>query len=304
LYGYDPTQDSEIQETFNTLVAAGINFIDSADSYGTGKFAGRAEKLVGKFLQECPSEQNRQGFKVFTKFAPYPWRMGKGSITKACDEALERVGRPALDVAQLHWRPPLGWQEQEYFMALSELVETGRAKTVGLSNYGTKQLGIAHGELGARGVPLVSNQVQFSLLSRIPQQSGLLDLCSDLSVTPIAYSPLGLGLLTGKYTLSSIGRLPPGPRGSLFRQILPTMGPLLGTLADIQRTRGKTCSQVAINWTIAKGSLPLVGVRTPQQAQENLGALGWLLSSAEVDELDRAAAKCKVQLPQNIFQTK
>lgn len=143
-------------------------------------------------------------------------------------------------------------------------------------------------------------QVQFSLISRFPLDNGLLETANSLGVTSIAYSPLGLGLLTGKYNM---GNIPSGPRGIVFRRVLPTAGPLLGTLREIGNARGKTMSQVALNWCICKGTVPIVGVKTLAQARENLGALGWRLSDGELEELDVAAAKIKNQAVQNIFQS-
>jgi pyridoxine 4-dehydrogenase len=107
-------------------------------------------------------------------------------------------------------------------------------------------------------------------------------------------------LLTDKYT---VDKLPAGPRGLLFRETLPKIAPLLSELRDVARQRGKTVPQVALNWNLQKGFLLLVGVRSVEQAKENLGALGWRLSPAEETALDVAASKCKVQLVQNSFQT-
>lgn len=143
-------------------------------------------------------------------------------------------------------------------------------------------------------------QVQFSLISRYPLDNGLLETANALGVTSIAYSPLGLGLLTGKYNMSNI---PSGPRGIIFRRVLPTAGPLLATLREIGAAREKTMSQVALNWCICKGTVPIVGVKNLAQARENLGALGWRLFEEEIIALDVAAAKIKNQSVQNIFQS-
>lgn len=137
-------------------------------------------------------------------------------------------------------------------------------------------------------------------MSRYPLANGLLERANALGVTTIAYSPLGLGLLTGKY---NEGNIPSGPRGIIFRRVLPTMGPLLAVLREISDARGKTVSQVSLNWCICKGTVPVVGVKDLAQARENLGALGWRLSSDEVEAMDRAAAKVKKQSVQNIFQS-
>jgi pyridoxine 4-dehydrogenase len=106
--------------------------------------------------------------RIATKLAPYPWRIGKGSYLSAAQESLRRLGRDTIDVAQLHWAPPLGWQETAYWEALAELYTTKRARAVGLSNYGPKQLAKAHAGLKKFGAPLASNQAStcFSCPSR------------------------------------------------------------------------------------------------------------------------------------------
>lgn len=170
-----------------------------------------------------------------------------------------------------------------------------------MSNYGPKQLLKIYDYLKARGVPLVSAQVQFSLLSMGEDQMEIKNICDSLGIRVIAYSPLGLGMLTGKYNPSN---LPSGPRGFIFRQILPGLEPLLDSLKEIAQRRRKTISQVAINWCISKGTIPIPGVKSIKQAEENLGALGWQLSSDEVLQLESAALQSPTKMVQNIFQTR
>ncbi|MED6126580.1 Pyridoxine 4-dehydrogenase [Stylosanthes scabra] len=126
-------------------------------------------------------------------------------------------------------------------------------------------------------------------------------ICDSLGIQLIAYSPLGLGMLTGKYSPST---LPTGPRGLLFKQILPGLDPLLSSLRDIANIRRKTMSQVAINWCTCKGTVPIPGVKTIKQVKENLGALDWSLSSDELLQLEYAAQESPRKMIQNIFQTR
>ena len=144
-------------------------------------------------------------------------------------------------------------------------------------------------------------QVQLSLLSTLPLDSGLLEECAELGITPIGYSPLALGVLSGKYG-GDDGVLPRGPRGLLFKQLLPSLRPLLGTLREVADARGVSMSAVAIAWAMSKGALVIVGMKTPEQVADNLAALTFELSGAEVDELERAARSGR-QATQNIFQT-
>lgn len=295
--------DPEIQEVFNLVVSKGINLFDTADSYGTGKLNGKSELLLGKFIQDYPgSPRFRDNIHIATKFAAYPWRILPANMVAACKGSLQRLGLEQISLGQLHWSAskyaPL--QELALWNGLADCYQMGLVKAVGVSNYGAKQLRRVHKDFAKREVPLSSAQVQFSLLSCGTAQMDVKSMCDDLGITLIAYSPLALGLLTGKY---SKGNLPQGPRGGLFRDILPGIEPLLSTLEAVAKGRRKTVAQVAINWCICQGTVPIPGAKDLTQAKENLGALGWRLSPAEVEELTRAANACNKKMIQNIFQT-
>src|SRR5262249_43902708 len=163
-------------------------------------------------------------------------------------------------------------------------------KTVGVSNYNVDQTRRAHAALAKRGVALASNQVEYSLLERSPERTGLLKLCNELGVTLIAYSPLAMGMLSGKYTPDNP---PKGTRGRQYNpQHLARIQPVISLLREIgQAHGGKTTSQVSLNWLICKGTLPIPGVRNIRQLQDNVGALGWRLTSDEVTALDAAEDK-------------
>ena len=306
LWGYDESQDAELQAVFDLAVSSGINLFDTADSYGTGKLNGRSELLLGQFLAEYPgSSKVQNNVKIATKLAAYPWRLAPSQWVGACKQSLKRVGVDKIAVAQLPWSTanyaPL--QERLMWDGLIAIYEAGLVDAIGLSNYGPKQLQRIHAYLSARGVPLASVQVQYSLLSRGTQQEDVKRACDDLGLALIAYSPLALGLLTGKYSLDDPQSLPSGPRGFLFKQILPGLDPLLTTLDEVAMTRKKSASQVAINWAMCKGAIPIPGAKNLKQAKENLGALGWRLSAGEVAALEEAAEKVPRQMQQNIFQT-
>ena len=137
---------------------------------------------------------------------------------------------------------------------------------------------------------MVTNQVQASLLAQNMLNMGILETCAELEITPMSYSPLALGLLADKY---SEDRLPTGVRGILFREYLPSLRPLLGTMRQIAKDRKKTVAQVALNWNLCKGFLVLVGTRTVEQAKDSIGAASFRLSDAEIEEMNRAAKNAK-----------
>eukprot|EP00271_Cylindrocystis_brebissonii_P006973 TRINITY_DN1999_c0_g1_i1.p1 TRINITY_DN1999_c0_g1~~TRINITY_DN1999_c0_g1_i1.p1 ORF type:complete len:400 (-),score=60.30 TRINITY_DN1999_c0_g1_i1:510-1709(-) len=303
LWGYQEEMDAELQEIFNLVVSQGINLFDTADSYGTGRLNGRSELLLGKFIREYPgSERVKKNVRVATKLASYPWRLTKGQMVNALRGSLARLGQDKVALGQLHWSAAkyAPFQERALWDGLVAMADAGLVDCVGVSNYGPRQLEKIHTYLAQRGVSLASAQVQFSLLSTGPEQAELKSLCDSLNIRMIAYSPLGLGMLTGKYSPTA---LPSGPRGLLFKQILPGMTPLLTAMQRISVKRKKTMSQVAINWCICKGTVPIPGAKDIAQAKENLGALGWRLSGAEVAELDEMASQVPRPMIQNVFQT-
>jgi pyridoxine 4-dehydrogenase len=287
LWGYDESMDSQLQEIFTLCVNEGVTLFDTGDSYGTGKLNGQSET-----------------FCIATKLAAYPWRLTRNSMISACQASANRLRRP-VDLVQLHWSTAnyAPWQEGRLLDGLGDLVEKGLVKGVGLSNFGPQRLEYAHKKFSSRGISLTSLQVQYSLLSTYPvTELGLKEVCDGLGIQLIAYSPLALGLLTGKY--ENTQNLPKGLRGWLFRQLIPAIRPLLDTMTAVARSREKTLSQVALNWCMAKGSLPIPGAKTVSQARENMGALGWRLDAGEVAELDRSSARLEKKMVQNIFQSR
>ncbi|BAT53983.1 Aldo/keto reductase [Nostoc sp. NIES-3756] len=303
LWGYNESMDGQLQAVFNLCVNNGVTLFDTGDSYGTGRLNGRSESLLGQFSREYQGI-NQENICIATKLAAYPWRWTRQSMINACKSSAGRLGRN-VDLVQMHWSTAnyAPWQEEGLLDGLADLYEQGLVKGVGLSNYGTKRLQRVHQKFAERGVPIKTLQVQYSLLSTYPvTELGLKDVCDQLGIKLIAYSPLALGILTGKY--SEKGPFPRGVRGLLFRQLLPGVRSLLQCLRDVAASRNKTMSQVALNWCIAKGTIPIPGAKSIQQAQENIGALGWELDFGEVAELDKAAASSDKKMVQNIFQTK
>lgn len=270
----------EIQAAFDASLAAGITFFDTAEVYGQGK----SERFLGQFI-------NGNGDRpvIATKFMPLPWRMGRGQLLDALRKSLERLGLSQVDLYQIHW--PFPPRPVEFWAgALADAVAAGLTRAVGVSNYSADQMRRAHEVLAQRGVPLASNQVEYSLLHRAPERNGLVDACRELGVTLIAYSPLRKGLLTGKYTPA---HPPPGFRSRIARgEQLAEIQPLIALLRAIGAAHGgKTSGQVALNWTICKGAIPIPGAKNARQAQDNAGALGWRLTGDEVAALDAASAR-------------
>jgi len=266
--------DEDCRAAFDVSLEAGVRFVDTAEVYGSG----RSERMLGQFIQETD-----QPVLVATKFFPFPWRWTRKSLIQALKRSLERIGVETVDLYQIHQPlPPISietWME-----AMAEAVEEGLTRTVGVSNYNQTQMLQAYSTLSRKNIPLAANQVTYSLLNRNIEYDGLLARCKELGVRVIAYSPIEKGLLTGKYSTENP---PPGVRGRRYGDLLPKIGPLLKLMTEIgQEHGGKSKTQVALNWCICKGTLPIPGAKNADQAEENAGALGWKLTEEEVESLN------------------
>jgi len=270
------------------------------------------------FAGKPSANNNYRPQQVATKLAPYPWRVTPGNIVRSAEGSLRRLEQPKLSIAQLHWSTAnyQPFQEQALREGICDVYDKGLCDAVGVSNYGPKQLFSVAEKFRERGVPLAIAQVQYSLMtynanggsisSSRKEMAGkdMNEACDEVDCRLISYSPLCLGLLTGKYTLKETNRLPKSPaRQQLFRELLPGAQILLDTLEVIGQEYEKTPSQVAINWCMCKGTVPIPGGRTLAQARENLGATGWSLRPDAVLELETAASKVTKPMIQNSFQT-
>jgi aryl-alcohol dehydrogenase-like predicted oxidoreductase len=271
--------EADVRGAFQAAIAQGIRFVDTAEVYGSG----RSERILGELVRE-----SKQPIAVATKYFPWPWRLTSVSFLTALKGSLNRLGLNAVDLYQVHRPTPL--MRPEYMMdAMFACIRSGMCRNVGVSNFDEGDMLRAHSALAKHGMALASNQVHFSLLHRQAERSGLLARCQELGVRLIAYSPLEMGLLTGKY---GPGKSPPGNRALRYAGIVGRIGPLLNAISDIgQEHGGKTNAQVALNWLIVKGALPIPGAKTAAQAQENAGALGWRLTQDQVAKLDRASER-------------
>lgn len=266
---------ADLRSVFETALASAIRMFDTAEVYGQGQ----SEQILGSFLKST-----QEPVFISTKFMPFPWRLSRSSLRKALSASLRRLGLPAVDLYQIHMPlPPVNietWME-----AMADVYQAGMISGVGVSNYDGDQMQRAYDHLRRDGIRLASNQVEYSLLKRKVEKDGLLQRCNELGIRLIAYSPLSQGVLTGKYTSE---KPPQGVRAGQFsRKYLDKIQPLLKVMTRIGSDHaGKLPAQIAINWAICKGTLPIPGAKTIRQAEQNCAAAGWRLSEAEVMELD------------------
>ncbi|MEO8603857.1 MAG: aldo/keto reductase, partial [bacterium] len=279
--GYDRSYSFDtIRAAFQRSVDAGVTLLDTAEMYGKGE----SERIIGRLLDEDPARRAR--VVVATKFMPFPWRIPFArQLADAVRASLERLRMPFVHLYQVHG--PISLRSaSSTAAALAAPVRDGLIKAVGVSNYSAAEVRALHAALAKHGVALATNQVEFSLLRAMPERGGLLAACRELGVTVLAYSPLAMGRLTGKYDAANP---PPGKR-NFSAYPMAELEPLVAALRQLgERLDGKTPAQVALNWIMRKGVVPIPGAKNAAQAEQNAGALGWQLTPDDVAALDRLA---------------
>ena len=246
-------------ETYRCVAAAGPALIDTAEVYGS-------ERAIGM----CHREASEHAL-LASKFAPFPFRASPRSLIGALDRTLSRLGVETIDLYFLHFALPL--VDLEVFAdGLAEAVQSGKARSVGVSNLGAEKMRRMADLLDQSGIPLAANEVRYSLTARKPETNGVLEACRELDVALVAYMPLSSGSL-------SAGKQP------------REQTELRGLLSDIANARKASISQVSLNWLLCRDTriIPIPGATQPKHAADNLKALEWRLSDDELDALERAS---------------
>ncbi|MGF1492810.1 MAG: aldo/keto reductase [Microcoleaceae cyanobacterium] len=270
--------ETDVEQAFDTAMEAGVNFFDTAEVYGQGV----SEKLLGRFIQK-----SNQPAIVATKYGPLPWRIWGSAVKEAVADSLKRLQLSQVTLYQVHW-PLSFFMSQETLMdALADEVQQGRIRAIGVSNYSADEMRQAHEILARRDIPLATNQVRYSLVSRKVESQGILSAARELGITILAYSPLAQGLLTGKYTKANS---PTGARQfdpKFTQQGLEKIEPVLSVMRQIGEKYNRTLPQVALNWLNAQDSMiAIAGAKTAKQIQDNVGALGWQMTPEEWEQLE------------------
>ncbi len=273
----------EEKRALELSIAAGVNLFDTAAMYSNGA----AELRLGELARG-------KDVLIATKF-PGGFSMKEEDLPKQLEASLKRLGRASIELYQHHF-PMRNISIPKLMEQLANVVEAGKVKAVGVSNYSAEQMREAHAALAKRGIPLASNQVEYSLLNRAPEVNGVLNACRELGVTLIAQTPLAGGKLTGKYSAQN------RPSG-FFRRILPQynrkaleeMQPVIQLLREIGERYSKTPSQVALRWLIENPFvLPIPGAKNGKQAVDNAQALTFSLTADEVETLSQATMRWRV----------
>ena len=285
---WDPISAEETNGIVQAALDGGINWFDTAELYGLGRSErglARALKLAGKSDEEVI---------VATKWNPFG-RTAR-SITRTIAERQACLNGYTIDLHQIH-NPWSFASRRSEMNAMADLVAAGEIRSIGISNYNSRQMRQAHEVLLTRGLRLTSNQVKYSLLDRSIESNGVLDTAVELGVTIIAYSRLEMGLLTGKFHKNpELLDSRPFLRRSQLRRRIESSRELVYALEGIAQTHGVTTSQVALNWLInfhGDRVVVIPGASKVRHAQQNVGAMTFTLSDAELAQIDKLSERYK-----------
>lgn len=288
--------------SFNILDAAldaGINFIDTADVYSRwveGNQGGESETILGKWLKL----KTRREIIVATKVRGRMWHGPNGEglsrvhIMQAVEDSLRRLQTDYIDLYQTHW-PDEDTPLDETLAALDALVQSGKVRYIGASNYPawllTKALWISDVQRLARYDCL---QPHYSLFNRAEFERELQAVCRDQQLGVIPYSPLAAGFLTGKYTRESQTVDSTRSGGGLVQRLTsdPRAYDVLDIARDIAAAHRVPVAHVALAWLLANPAVtsPIIGARTVAQLEEVTGAVDLTLSAADINRLNEATA--------------
>jgi aryl-alcohol dehydrogenase-like predicted oxidoreductase len=276
--------DETVLQVVQSSLDAGVNFFDSAEVYRYGK----SERLLGACIK-----QDSRPMVIATKFAPTPTRLSprlsRRHFMDALDGSLSRLGVQTIDLYYIHW--PFFLLSIERLMdMMAQAVEAGKVRAVGVSNFNAKQMRRAAAHLARYNIPLAANEVHYSLLNRQPEVNGVLDACQELDVALVAYRPLERGQLR----LDSMSGTSVGS-SALTSGKLKQQSDLQETLYAVAHKRGKSASQVALNWLLRRDKhvIPIPGTTNAHHALENIGTLTWELDDEDFAALDRASSPQK-----------
>jgi aryl-alcohol dehydrogenase-like predicted oxidoreductase len=268
---------------------AGINFFDTANVYGQGA----AESAWGEILSGYPRDSYVLATKVFFPMSEADRGLSAEQIHKQIDASLTRLQTDHVDLYQCH-RFDTDTPVEETMDALSEVVRAGKARYIGFSEWTPEQIEAGLSVPGA--VKFVSSQPQYSMLWRVPEAE-VFPLCEHNQISQVCWSPLGEGVLTGKYRP---GEEPPQGSRAASPEMSTFVGRFLddGTLEAVQRLApiaeglGLTMAQLAIAWVLRQQVVAsaIVGASRPEQVHENAAASGVTLEADTLEAVDEALA--------------
>jgi aryl-alcohol dehydrogenase-like predicted oxidoreductase len=285
---WDPISSEETNGIVQAALDGGINWFDTAELYGFGC----SERAITRALRLAGI--NDDEVIIATKWNPMA-RTAR-SITNTIENRQECLEGYTIDLYQIH--APMSFSSRQSEMnAMADLVESRKIRSIGVSNFNARQMRQAHEALQTRGLKLASNQVRYSLLARSIESNGILDTAKELGITIIAYSPLHMGLLTGKFHKNpDLLNTRPFLRRQQLRGKIESSRKLINALDAIARDHGVTISQVALNWLInfhGETVVVIPGASKVRHAEQNVGAMSFALSKEELSRIDDLSKQFK-----------
>ena len=284
-YGWGTQDDKDSIDTIRKAVDVGINWIDTAPIYGLG----HSEEIVGQAIKGI-----RDKVVVSTKCG-FCWDdnkriyncLKKQSIRREVEDSLRRLDIEVIDLYQIH-KPLPDEDIEEAWMELNRFVEEGIVRCVGVSSFNLQQL-----KRVQQIHPVSFIQNVYSIIQNETEEEGILDYCADNNIGVVCYSPMGSGLLTGKFTKEKVAALPPDDwrlKDAYFFQEpdLSANLELVEMLRPIAERNNKTLAQLAIAWVIRKPEVTsaIVGARKPHQIEQTAPGGDWMLSEQDKADLD------------------
>jgi aryl-alcohol dehydrogenase-like predicted oxidoreductase len=278
------------QEEKNAIIKAaldgGINWFDTAEMYGNGI----SEQSLATGLQAAGKSDKE--IVIATKW--FPIFRTAGNIPHTIKNRLHFLNPYSISNYMVH--KPYGFSSPEAEMnAMADLVEAGKIRSVGVSNFNPTRMRRAQAALAKRGLPLAVNQMHYSLLQREIETNGVLETARELGVTITAYTPIERGLLSGKYHKDPalLDRMSGWRKVSLRRNLERTR-PLINAMEEMAARYEVTIAQVALNWVINFNGeivVTIPGATRVRQAEEAAGAMKFRLSGDEMARLDEISRK-------------
>lgn len=266
-------------ECAKACLEVGAMMFDTAEVYNSGA----SERAVGSALKEAVAERRAV---IASKHLPLPWHFNaRKALREHLTATLERLQVPCIDLFYLHMANTATRPLHAYADGLADAVEAGLVRAVGVSNFSEAQLRSFHAHLATRGVPLAAHQVEFSLMRRAAETSGMLKACKDLGVVLVAWAPLGGG--QGRLTTPTLASINAGTDVVGLTPEAAALVREVGAIAEAHE--GATVESVAIAWTLSKGVVTLLGTRKATHALDGAQALSLKLTPEEIQRLDAVA---------------
>jgi aryl-alcohol dehydrogenase-like predicted oxidoreductase len=285
--GIGITEPGAIRDTLNHAMDSGINFIDTAESYANGK----SESMIGQVLKE---RGDREDMIIATSI--HPMHLGFDEVLKACNASLRRLQTDHIDLLQIQSPSPTV-PVSETMIALRTLLDEGKVRYVGLSNFPVSMCEVAINPLDNHDI--ISNQMEYNILNRNVEKS-MLKYAEWRELAVIAYSPLAMGMLTGKYIL---GRQVPSDEwrrsNPLFSNPdnLEILQPLLDSMGTIGEKHDADISQVALNWLLKFDNvIPIPGAKSPEQVDSNIAASSWKMADDDWNTISEASNDLRLNM--------